>query len=313
MLHDNILSTIGKTPIIKLNNIMEFFNCLNIDIYIKNESLNPGDSHKVRIALNMIEDAEKKGILKPNTGQTILEATGGNTGTGIAMAAAIKGYKVTLVIPDNYSSQKQKLLKALGAKIILADSTTGCNSHGKLAMEIQFENLDYVMLNQIENPANPDIHRLTTAPEILEDFQNDRIDYFVSCVGTGGHITGIGEILKIHNPKIKVIGVQPYGCDLLNNKFIAHKIQGVAVGLLPKVLNVNIIDKMIDVTFEESLSMMKLLIQKEALLVGLSSGASLAATLKLVKELKAINNTTKKINILTMAYDSARDYLNLLD
>lgn len=313
MICNSILETIGQTPVIKLNNIIDECWKSKVAIYIKNETFNPGGSHKTRIAFNMIKDAEKQGILKPNTGQTIVEPTGGNTGAGLAMAGAIRGYRVLLVIPDNYSPQKQKLLKALGAEIILSDSRKGGNSHGELAMEIQLENPDYVMLNQGQNPANPEIHRLTTAPEILKDFPDESIDYFIGSIGTGGHITGIGEVLKKEKPEVTIVGVQPSGCELLENKFVPHQIQGLAVGIIPKVLNVNIIDRMISVTFEESLEMMKLLIRKEGLLVGLSSGANLAAAKKIVEELQQQQPLTKKVNILTMAYDSAIDYLDLLD
>ena len=315
MLYNSVLQTIGQTPMIQLKNLVEIDDYLksNFAIYIKIETFNPGGSHKSRIAFNMIKDAENQGILKPNTGQTILEPTGGNTGIGIAMAGAVLGYRVVLVIPDNYSLQKQKLLKALGAKIILSDSHKGSQSHGELALEILFENPDYVMLNQFGNPANPEIHRRTTAQEILEDFPDESIDYFVAGIGTGGHITGIGEILKQEKPEVTVVGVQPSGCELLDNKFVPHQIQGLAVGIIPKVLNVKIIDRMISVTFEESLEMMKLLILKEGLLVGLSSGANLAATLKIVEELRQHAQLTKKVNILTMAYDSAIDYLDFLD
>ncbi|TAG90378.1 MAG: pyridoxal-phosphate dependent enzyme, partial [Oscillatoriales cyanobacterium] len=204
-------------------------------------------------------------------------------------------------------------LKALGAKIILSDSRKGGNSHGELAMEIQIENPEYVMLNQGQNPANPEIHRLTTAPEILEDFQNETIDYFIASIGTGGHITGIGEILKKEKPKVTIIGVQPDGCELLENKFFPHNIQGLAVGIIPKVLNVNIIDRMISVTFEESLQMMKNLSVKEGLSVGISSGANVAAALKVVEEVQQKKQLHHKVNILTMAYDSAIDYLDLFD
>ena len=314
MLYNSILETIGKTPVIKLQKVIEqFLESSKIAIYVKNETFNPGGSHKTRIAFNMIKDAEKKGILKPNSGQTILEPTGGNTGLGIAIAGAVLGYKVILIIPDNYSPQKQNLLKALGAKIILSDSKKGGNSHGELALEILFDNPNYVMLNQSSNPANPEIHRLTTAQEILADFSDKSIDYFVGGIGTGGHITGIGEILKKENPNIQIIGVQPNGCEIFKNQFIPHKIQGLAVGIIPDVLNINIINKMISVTFEESRQMMKYLIRQEGLLVGLSSGANLAAALKIVHELNQNQPLNKEVNILTMAYDSAIDYLELLD
>jgi len=309
MIYDSVLEKIGQTPIFKLNNIMDEFQQFKLGIYLKDETYNPGGSHKSRIAFNMIRDAERKGILKPNTGQTILEPTGGNTGTGIAMVGSRRGYRVILVIPDNYSPRKQETLKKFGAKIILSDSGKGGNSHGELAMNIQLENPDYVMLNQGQNPANPNIHRLTTAREILEDFKDEPIDYFVGGIGTGGHITGVGEILKQAKPEVKIIGVQPLGCDLLNNKFIYHKIQGLAVGIIPQVLNVNVIDRMISVTFEESDQMMNVLTKREGLSLGISSGANLAAVFKIIKELDRHQEFNRKVNILTMGYDSVNDYI----
>jgi len=298
------LETIGDTPTVELQKVT---GGTDSSIFVKLESFNHGGSHKIRIAFNMIRSAERMGILIPNSGQTIFEPTGGNTGTGIAIAAAVLGYKVVLVIPDNYAPEKQKLLKAFGAKVILSDSRKGNNSHGELAQEIQLEHPDYVMLNQSQNPANPEIHRLATASEIMEDFKDERIDYLVASIGTGGHITGIGEVLKKEKPDVVVVGVQPEGCELLNNKFIPHQIQGLAVGIIPKVLNVSIIDRMISVRFDEAVQMMKELMRKEGLSVGISSGANIVAALKIVQEEK------KGVNILTLAYDSATDYLDVLD
>ncbi|MBH8554955.1 PLP-dependent cysteine synthase family protein [Nostocaceae cyanobacterium CENA357] len=304
MIYNSILETVGNTPIVKLNKAT--FGT-NSSIFVKLETFNPGGSHKIRIAFNMIRSAERMEILKPNSGQTILEPTGGNTGIGIAIAASVLGYKVVLVIPDNYATEKQKLLKAFGVEVVLSDSRNGNNSHGELAQEIQLEHPDYVMLNQSQNPANPETHRLTTAKEILADFKDEKIDYFVASIGTGGHITGIGEVLKKELPNIVIAGVQPKGCDLLCNKFIPHKIQGLAVGMIPKVLNIDIVDKMISIEFDEAVMMMKNLMKKEGLLVGISSGANIAAALKIAQE------DTRKINILTLAYDSAADYLDVLD
>jgi cysteine synthase A len=304
VIYKSILETIGDTPTVELQKVT---GGTDSSIFVKLESFNPGGSHKIRIAFNMIRSAERMGILIPNSGQTIFEPTGGNTGTGIAIAAAVLGYKVVLVIPDNYAPEKQKLLKAFGAKVILSDSRKGNNSHGELAQEIQLEHPDYVMLNQSQNPANPEIHRLATASEIMEDFKDERIDYLVASIGTGGHITGIGEVLKKEKPDVVVVGVQPEGCELLNNKFVPHQIQGLAVGIIPKVLNVSIIDRMISVRFDEAVQMMKELMRKEGLSVGISSGANIVAALKIVQEEK------KGVNILTLAYDSATDYLDVLD
>lgn len=312
MRYSSILETIGKTPVIKLDDIFDEPLNSKVNLYIKNETVNPGGNHKTRIGFNMVKRAEQEGRLKP--GKTILAPTGGNTGIGIAIAGAVLGYRVILVIPNDYSPTKQKILKALGAEIVLSDSRKGGNTHSDLALEMLFENHDhdYVMLNQFGDLANPEMHKQTTAQEILEDFPNDSIDFFVAGIGTGGHITGIGEVLKQKKPEINIIGVQPSGCELLKDQFVPHKIQGLAVGFIPNVLNVNIIDQMVSVSFEESREMMQSLIRKEGLLVGISSGANLAAVSKLIQELQQKKQLNKKINILTMAYDSAIDYLDLL-
>lgn len=313
MIYNSVLENIGKTPVFKLNHLCNQNKQSEFSIYIKDESYNPGGSHKTRVAYNLIKDAERQGRLKPNTGQTIIEPTGGNTGKGLAIAGNLLGYKVILVIPNNYSRQKQKMLKNLGAEVISPNSNKEFNSHGELAITLLMEHPEYVMLNQMNNPANPEIHKLTTGLEILEDFQNINIDYFVAGIGTGGHITAIGQMLKEVNPEVKIIGVQPSGCEILNNKFTSHQIQGISVGVKPKVLNPQVIDRMISVTFEEALVMMQELTKKESLLVGLSSGANMAAVLKILQELKQHNSSKKHINILTMAYDSLSDYLDLLD
>ena len=200
MLHNSILDVIGHTPIVRL---AQFSEDLGIEVYAKLESLNPGGSHKARIALGMILDAERRGVLIRNCGQTIIEPSGGNTGIGLVMAGNVLGYKVVLVIPDNYSPEKQKLLRLYGAKVVLSDSRLGNNSHGEKCMELQLENPNFVMLNQQRNGANPQTHRDTTAPEILRAFGEQRVDYFVSGIGTGGHITGIGETLKAAWPAMR--------------------------------------------------------------------------------------------------------------
>jgi len=224
MLHNSILDVIGQTPIVRL---AQFSEDLGIEVYAKLESLNPGGSHKARIALGMILDAERRGVLIRDSGQTIIEPSGGNTGIGLVMAGNVLGYKVVLVIPDNYSPEKQKLLRLYGARVVLSDSRLGNNSHGEKCMELQLENPNYVMLNQQRNGANPQTHRDTTAPEILRAFGEQRVDYFVSGIGTGGHITGIGETLKAAWPALRVMGVEPEECDLLKDRHAAHGIQGV--------------------------------------------------------------------------------------
>lgn len=275
-------------------------------ILLKLENMNPGGSHKTRIALSMIRALEDEGVLIRDSGQTILEPTGGNTGLGVAMAAAVLGYKVVLVTPDNYSPSKRKLLAAFGVDVRLSDSSANNNSHGQLALEIQFEHPEYVMLNQAANPANPDIHRRTTGPEILDALEGQAIDVMVAGIGTGGHITGIGAFLKEHMPEMKIIGVQPAECDLLAGRFRRHRLQGLSVGLIPPVLDRRLIDRMVSITEAEAVACMRLLMQREGLPVGPSTGANIAACMKLVR------TSPRDTTLLSFAYDGATDYLDLL-
>lgn len=303
MIYSSILEAIGNTPVVKLNNLSK---TLDVNIFLKMESLNPGGSHKIRVAIGMIRDAERKGVLIPNSGQTLIEPSGGNTGIGLAMASNLLGYKLILVIPDNYSEEKQKISKLYGAEVVLSDSSIGNNSHGEKALDMQLDNPRYVMLNQQKNPANSQTHRESTALEILDDFNDMDLDYFFSGIGTGGHITGIGEVIKKRWNNINIIGVEPEGCDLLNNIHAKHNIQGLSVGIIPDILNIDIIDSMVKVTTEECLSMVKTMLQKESISLGISSAGSIAAIKKLVAE----NKITPRSNILTLAYDQADSYLN---
>jgi len=303
MIYDSILQTVGSTPVVRLARLT---SDVPGDIYLKLECLNPGGSHKVRIALNMINAYERVGVLERDCGQTILEPTGGNTGLGIAMAAAVLGYRVVLVIPDNYAPAKRRLLEAFGAEIVLSDSNRGNNSHGELAARIQEENPEYVMLNQAFNPANPDIHRRTTAIEILEDFAEGQLDAFVAGIGTGGHITGIGEVLRKAYPDLRIVGVQPAGCELLKEQFVKHAIQGIAVGIIPPVLNTAIIDEMCSVTEDEAIGAMRAIMRTEGISVGISTGANVAVALRFADKMP------RGSSILTLAYDTANDYVDVL-
>lgn len=297
----SILETVGNTPIIHLEN---FSNSVKCEVYAKLENFNPGGSHKVRIAIGMIIEAERRGILKRGSGQTILEPSGGNTGIGLAIAAALFGYKAILVIPDNYSPDKQLILRLYGAEVVLSDSRRGNNSHGEKAMEIQLRNPDYVMLNQQRNPANPDTHRTTTSKEILACFEDISIDCFVGGIGTGGHITGIGECLKQRWPGIRIAGVEPEGCDMINNVHAYHEIQGLSVGLIPDTLNVDIIDRMVRVTKGECMDMVAHIMRTDAISLGISSAANFVAIEKLIPETIAPGSV-----ILTMVYDGVEQYL----
>jgi cysteine synthase A len=298
----NILEFMGGTPIVKLHKSLPS----NIgNVYVKLEEFNPGGSIKSRIAYQMVKQAEERGILFPNSGQTIIEPTGGNTGIGLALVGAIRGYKIVLVIPDNFSKEKIKTLKAYGAKVILSDSRGGNNSHIKLVEEIVKSNPDYVYLNQFTNPANPMVHYEKTAIEIIESIE--KVDCFVAGIGSGGTITGVGRRIKEHFPKSLIVGVQPKGCDVLKGKAIPHKIIALALGMLPEVLDVNIVDRMISVTYEESKRYMIKLAKNEGLLVGISSGANICGAIEMAKELG------EESNIITVAPDSGRSYMEVFD
>jgi len=300
MLCENILEVMGGTPLVRLRRLVPDDYA---DVYVKMESLNPGGSHKAKVALSMILAAEADGELRRNSGQTIIEPTGGNTGIGLAMAGSIFGYRIVLVIPDNYSHEKQRVLLGYGATVILSDSAKGPDSHVEKVWELLVEHPDWVFLNQFENRANVDVHKKSTAVEILRDIQ--RADGYVGGIGTGGSITGIGEALKEHFPECDIIGVQPEGCDILKKVFVPHGIQGLAVGF-PTLLNVDIIDGMISVSEQKATETMRRLLKEEGLSVGISSGANVYAAIKLAETLG------KGKVVVTIAADSAAAYLDIL-
>lgn len=300
---DSVLEAIGGTPLVRLSRVDPE---LGRELLVKLELLNPGGSHKVRIALNMILAAERDGELVRGSGQTIIESTGGNTGIGLAMAAAILGYRLVLVIPDNYSPSKQRLLRSYGADVRLSDHRLGNNSHAEMALRLLFDNPDWVMLNQQANPANPAIHEETTAVEILSAMDGRVPDLMVAGVGTGGHITGVGRVLKERNPNLRIVAVQPEGCSLRENRFVPHGIQGLAVGLVPAVLDLSLVDDEIQVSYADAVDMMRRLMRTEGLAVGISSAANVVAACRLARQLPADTTT------LTFAYDGVLDYLDAL-
>lgn len=304
MIHESLLQAIGETPVVRL---AAFSAETGLEVYAKLESLNPGGSHKARIALAMVRDAEARGILRPGSGQTIIEPSGGNTGIGLAIAGNILGYRVVLVIPDNYSPEKQKLLRLYGAEVVLSDSRRGNNSHGELAMALQLENPGYVMLNQQRNPANPEIHRRTTAQEILRDFATLPPDCLVAGIGTGGHVTGLGETLKAAWPQLRVFGVEPEQCDLLADRHAPHEIQGLSIGLVPAILNLGVLDGMLKVTKQDCLARVRQTMRGDGVSLGLSSAANLAAIAQLATELP------RGTRVLTLIYDSVDSYLAHFD
>ena len=267
----SILNDMGNTPLVKLKNP---FGDNYAQVYLKMEEFNPGGSIKSRVALQMIEDAEIAGILNP--GATLIEPTGGNTGIGLAVACSLKGYQLVLTIPDNFSAEKIEVLKKYGAKVTLADHRIGNDCHIKKARELLKDNPDWICLNQFENPSNPKAHYLYTANEIIEQL-NTPIDCFVSVIGSGGTITGISKRLKEYNPEIKIIGVEPKGCNILNNIYIPHKIQATAVGKVGNFFDKSMINEMVSVDFEEVQKIRNYLSFNQGIFVGISSGANVLA------------------------------------
>ncbi|WP_018684887.1 PLP-dependent cysteine synthase family protein [Actinokineospora enzanensis] len=300
---DSILDAIGGTPLVRFGRLEPD---LGRELLVKVESVNPGGSHKVRIALGMILAAERDGELTRGSGQTIIESTGGNTGIGLAMASALLGYRLVLVIPDNYSPSKQRLLQGYGARVVLSDHRLGNNSHAELALRMLFDNPDWVMLNQQANPANPAAHESATALEILSSLDGRVPDAMVAGVGTGGHLTGVGRVLRQHNPDMRIVAVLPEGCSLRENRFVTHGIQGLAVGLVPAVLDLDLVDDEITVSYDEAVAMLPRVMRTEGLAVGISSAANLVAATRLAPGLPT------GACILTFAYDGVLDYLDAL-
>ena len=278
---DDVTGLIGSTPLIRLNKIVPE-NYANI--YAKVEYFNPGGSVKDRIALSMVVNAEKKGLLKK--GGTIVEPTSGNTGIGLALVGAVKGYRVILVMSDDMSDERRSILKSYGSQIELTKAKYGMQGAIDRAEELTKRHHGYFMPQQFNNPANPEIHRRTTAKEILKAMDGDQIDAFVSGVGTGGTITGVGEVLKTKNKEIKIVAVEPKTSAVLSGgKPGPHMIQGIGAGFIPKVLNISIINEIIPVSDEDSFHTAKSLSKEEGLLVGFSSGAACFAALKVAERL----------------------------
>lgn len=278
-INENILNLIGNTPLVKIRHMLSNDSA---SIYAKLEGLNPGGSVKDRIALSMIEAAEKEGKIKK--GSTIIEPTSGNTGIGLAMVCAVKGYRLILTMPESMSLERRQLLKAFGAELILTPADEGMLGAVNKAEEIFKNNPDYFMPQQFENKANPEIHRKTTAIEIVRDLGLP--DAFVAGVGTGGTITGVGEVLKEKRPDVWITAVEPAGSPILSGGNPGkHKIAGIGAGFYPGVLNTSIYDEVIAVTDEDAAQTSRDLAQKEGILAGISSGAALWAAMKVAKRL----------------------------
>jgi cysteine synthase len=295
---NTILENIGNTPVVKLSKLFP-----NADVWMKLEKDNPGGSIKDRIALAMIEDAEKKNILKP--GMEIIEPTSGNTGIGLAMVAAVKNYKLTLVMPESMSVERRTLMAAYGAKLVLTPRELGIKGTIAKADELLAENKNAWMPSQFTNPANPEIHRKTTALEIANDFP-EGIDYLITGVGTGGHITGMADVLKQKFPDLKAIAVEPSDSPVISGGEPGpHPLQGIGPGFIPAVLNTKILDGVFKITKEEAFTEVQNLAKTEGILVGISTGASLAAVRK------QLETADTKATILTMNYDTGERYLSV--
>ena len=293
---ESALELIGNTPLIPLERIVPSGSAR---ILAKLESLNPGGSIKDRICLAMIEAAERDGALKP--GATIIEPTSGNTGIGLAIVAAAKGYKLILTMPDTMSHERRSLLRAYGAELVITPDSKGMHEAVRRAEQILEENPDYFMPQQFSNPANPQAHRRTTALEILE--QTSEISAFVAGVGTGGTITGVGSMLKEKMPDTEVIAVEPAASAVLSGKQPGfHAIQGIGAGFIPDVLDENVIDRVIQVSDDEAVAYTRKLAAEEALLVGISSGATICAACKIAEELG-------RGTVVAMLCDSGQRYL----
>ena len=297
------LDLIGKTPIIELGRYAKVAGIKNVNLWGKLEYLNPAGSVKDRIALAMIEDAEKKGLLKP--GATIIEPTSGNTGIGLAAVAAVKGYRALFTLPDTMSVERRNLLKAYGAELVLTDGAKGMNGAIAKANELNREIEDSVILGQFVNPANPAIHKATTGPEIWEQTEG-KVDIFVAGVGTGGTITGVGEYLKEQNPDVKIVTVEPAASPVLSKGIPGpHKIQGIGAGFVPDVLNTKIYDEVLTIENDDAFNEGKRFAVNEGILVGISSGAALKAATILAQRPE---NTGK--NIVVLLPDSGDRYLS---
>lgn len=276
---NTIADLVGHTPIVKLNRLVDDNSA---DVYLKLEYMNPGSSVKDRIALAMITAAEKDGSLKP--GDTIIEPTSGNTGIGLAMIAAAKGYKAVLVMPETMSMERRNLLRAYGADLVLTPGPEGMGGAIRKAQELAKEN-GYFVPQQFENPANPEIHRLTTGPEITEQM-GDQLDAFISGIGTGGTISGAGQVLKEKYKDIKIYAVEPTDSPVLSGgKPGPHKIQGIGAGFVPETLDTKIYDEVIQISNDEAFEYARRAAKEEGILGGISSGAAISAALKVAKEL----------------------------
>ncbi len=298
MIYDNILETIGNTPVVRLNRMAPD----HVEVYVKVESFNPMASVKDRLAFAIVNDAEEKGLLKP--GQTVVEATSGNTGIALAMVCAAKGHPFVATMADSFSVERRKVMRGLGAKVILTPAAERGSGMVKKAEELA-EKHGWFLARQFENPANPEFHRQTTAAEILRDFAGRRLDYWVTGYGTGGTMTGVGEVLKTARPGVKVVATEPAGAALLAGKeWNPHKIQGWTPDFVPDVLNRDVCDQLMTVSDDRAIEVSRELAAKEGIFTGISAGATLATALDVADE------APEGSVILAMLPDTGERYLS---
>jgi cysteine synthase A len=298
MIYGSILETIGNTPVVRVNKLAP----QGVEMYVKIEAFNPLSSVKDRLAIGIIEDAERSGALKP--GQTVVEATSGNTGIALAMVCAAKGYPFVSYMVETFSVERRKLMKFLGAKVVLTPAAERGSGMVKAAKEAA-EKHGWFLARQFENEANPDYHRNTTGPEILRDFAGHRLDFWVTGWGTGGTLTGAGQMLKLARPNIEIVATEPAGAAMLSgNEWKPHKIQGWTPDFIPAVLDRGVADRIVPVSDEEAIATARALAAKEGIFVGISSGATFAAALKVAEDAPAGSA------ILAMLPDTGERYLS---
>jgi cysteine synthase A len=298
MIYDSILGTIGRTPIVRVNRLAP----AHVTMYVKCEFFNPMASVKDRLAIAIIEDAERRGLLQP--GQTVIEATSGNTGIALAMVCAAKGYPFVAVMVETFSVERRKIMRALGAKVILTPSAERGTGMVRKAAELA-ERHGWFLARQFENEANPAYHRSTTGPEILSDFAGRRLDYFVSGWGTGGTLTGAGQMIKLARPEVKIVATEPEGAALLSGKpFTPHKIQGWTPDFVPVVLDRSVPDQILPVTDAEAMETARALARSEGIFCGISCGGTFAASLKVARD------APQGSVILAMLPDTGERYLS---
>ena len=302
MIYASVTQLIGTTPMLELNNIVKR-DGLNVRLLAKLEGCNPAGSAKDRVALSMILDAEKKGLLKP--GDLIIEPTSGNTGIGLCSVAAARGYKCIIVMPDSMSVERQKLMTAFGAQLVLTPGAGGMAAAIAKAEELKAQNPGSIIAGQFDNPANPDAHYRTTGPEIWQDTEG-KVDIFVAGIGTGGTITGTGRFLKEHNPEVKIVGVEPADSPLLTKGVSgAHGIQGIGANFVPSILDTGVIDEIMTVTTDDAYAAGRRMGTEEGCLAGISGGAALWAALELAKRTENEGKT-----IVALLPDSGERYLS---